>query len=189
MLVVHATLYDHAVRALTRARGVAHVVALGGVDGSANVIEYGEWTSAHSAELDAEDTHREDFGTLNYSSGTHQGPHRKTQERNVVIGEVPRKTDTGQPVPGEEQRWPGRPRRFLVRWLAVGERAAASRSSCSIIPQHEGQGGVTPGHTGPPLQGTSQVVAMYSGPAGTVRPVLSLSPVTRFCPLATRARR
>ncbi len=71
VLLVHATLLAAARAAIEQLPGVANVVVIGGdVEDDHSFIPYQSWIADESTELHAADTHREDFGTLNYSSGT-----------------------------------------------------------------------------------------------------------------------
>jgi benzoate-CoA ligase family protein len=72
ILLVHAALLPAAREALGQVPAVEHVVVIGG-EGEAEgdrAVSYESWIAEESAELAAADTHRDDFGTLNYSSGT-----------------------------------------------------------------------------------------------------------------------
>jgi len=71
VLLVHATLLAAARSAIEQVSAVTNVVVIGGDEGdSESYVSYEAWIADESTELDAADTHREDFGTLNYSSGT-----------------------------------------------------------------------------------------------------------------------
>jgi benzoate-CoA ligase family protein len=71
VLLVHASLLDGARVAFESARDIEHVIVIGGpVDSGDPFMEYETWIDGESSDLVAADTHREDFGTLNYSSGT-----------------------------------------------------------------------------------------------------------------------
>lgn len=69
VLIVHRTLAEATMAALKRGgRSMAHVIVIGGaVEGAHHYLEL---VAGASDRLDAEDTHRDDFGSLNYSSGT-----------------------------------------------------------------------------------------------------------------------
>ena len=71
VLLVHASLLGAAREALASAGLDIPVVVVGG-DGQdmRGCLSYSAWIAEESADLEAVDTHREDFGTLNYSSGT-----------------------------------------------------------------------------------------------------------------------
>lgn len=75
VVVVHASLAEPLLSALGPSSGVEHVLLIGDTNGGTAPVEVGvrSWTesiASASAELSAFDTHRDDFGTLNYSSGT-----------------------------------------------------------------------------------------------------------------------
>lgn len=71
VLVVHEALLDRAREALASAPLVEHVVVVGTeADVDADFLRYEEWIEDEQPGLEAADTHRSDFGTLNYSSGT-----------------------------------------------------------------------------------------------------------------------
>jgi len=71
IVLVDATLLAGARSTLESARDVEQVIVIGGTgDPGEPYIGYEAWIADESSELDAADTHREDFGTLNYSSGT-----------------------------------------------------------------------------------------------------------------------
>jgi benzoate-CoA ligase family protein len=75
VLLVHETLLPVAREALAEVGQVETVVVIGGggtgqQDGPGTYIHYADWIAGESTELQAADTHRSDFGTLNYSSGT-----------------------------------------------------------------------------------------------------------------------
>jgi len=71
ILFVHAALLSVAQEALDGLDLVDQIIVIGGdgvlPDGHRH---YSEWIEAAPTELDAADTHRTDYGTLNYSSGT-----------------------------------------------------------------------------------------------------------------------
>ena len=70
VLVVHASLATETIEALGQASTVEHVVVVGSNGTVAGPLRYEGWTAEASAELEAAETHRDDFGSLNYSSGT-----------------------------------------------------------------------------------------------------------------------
>jgi benzoate-CoA ligase family protein len=71
VLLVHASLLPAARGVIAQAKSLAHVVVIGGAaEDDPSLESYDSWIAGESAELTAADTHREDFGTLNYSSGT-----------------------------------------------------------------------------------------------------------------------
>jgi benzoate-CoA ligase family protein len=76
VLLVHSSLFSTAQRALAEAPSVDHVVVIGdrGGDppGSHDVaaITWESWIAGEAPGLRAANTHRSDFGSLNYSSGT-----------------------------------------------------------------------------------------------------------------------
>jgi benzoate-CoA ligase family protein len=75
VLLVHASLLETARGALASAPNVAQVVVIGSQgalddDLGKPARAYEAWIADASTELVAADTHRSDFGTLNYSSGT-----------------------------------------------------------------------------------------------------------------------
>lgn len=71
VLLVHASLLASADEALAGlAIEVRGVVIGGDEDDRGGQLAYSSWIGAESTQLEAADTHREDFGTLNYSSGT-----------------------------------------------------------------------------------------------------------------------
>ncbi len=69
VLLVHADLLDSIGTILPQLPDLKDVVVIGGSNNSAN-YEYDEWIKGESTNLNSARTHREDFGTLNYSSGT-----------------------------------------------------------------------------------------------------------------------
>ena len=71
VLLVHAALLAPAREALSGDTRVQHVVVIGASDATPRgFMAYEAWIAGASTELAAERTHRDDFGTLNYSSGT-----------------------------------------------------------------------------------------------------------------------
>lgn len=71
VLLVHDALLATARLALEDAPTIEHVVVIGGdSEASGDFMPYDAWIEGASTELVAADTHRSDFGTLNYSSGT-----------------------------------------------------------------------------------------------------------------------
>jgi len=74
ILLVHAALLPVAREALDQVPAVEQVVVIGGeADADAEdgrTLGFESWIADESIELAAADTHRDDFGTLNYSSGT-----------------------------------------------------------------------------------------------------------------------
>ena len=71
VLLVHASLLASAHEALAGLAVEVRVVVIGGdEDDGGGQLAYSSWIGAESTQLEAADTHREDFGTLNYSSGT-----------------------------------------------------------------------------------------------------------------------
>ena len=75
VLLVHTALMDVAKEALELTNHVGHVVVIGG-DGDLpeGWAHYADWIAGRPTELTAADTHRADFSTLNYSSGTTGAP-------------------------------------------------------------------------------------------------------------------
>jgi benzoate-CoA ligase family protein len=75
VLLVHSALIDVAKEALGSTDHVEHVVVIGG-DGDLPEawVHYADWIAGRPTELAAADTHRCDFSTLNYSSGTTGAP-------------------------------------------------------------------------------------------------------------------
>jgi benzoate-CoA ligase family protein len=75
VLVLHASLLDAARRALEQSTPVEHVVLVGDPpDPTPDVLRWEAWIAHESTQLDTRSTHRDDFGTLNYSSGTTGAP-------------------------------------------------------------------------------------------------------------------
>jgi benzoate-CoA ligase family protein len=71
VLVVHAALLAAAADALTPETSVEHVVVVGEADSMpSGSLRFDAWIDGASDRLDAVPTHRDDFGSLNYSSGT-----------------------------------------------------------------------------------------------------------------------
>lgn len=70
VFIVHAALLGPAREALSEETRVAHVVVIDGEREAADSIAYSDWVAGASAKLDTVRTHRDDYGTLNYSSGT-----------------------------------------------------------------------------------------------------------------------
>jgi len=76
VVLVHADLLPAARAAIEGVDAVDHVVVIGadavGADPAddGSLVRYESWIADEPPELSAADTHREDYGTLNYSSGT-----------------------------------------------------------------------------------------------------------------------
>ncbi len=73
VLIVHAALLPALEKVRAELDTVQYVIVVGGESAAApnpNTILYSEWIGAESKELAAAPTHRDDFCTLNYSSGT-----------------------------------------------------------------------------------------------------------------------
>ena len=70
VLVAQADLLEPLIGALGAGSGVDHVLAVGGRPPVDGVLDFETELAAASPELDAARTHRDDFGSLNYSSGT-----------------------------------------------------------------------------------------------------------------------
>ena len=71
VLLVHSSLLASAREALAEASIVDEVVVIGSAGDAGDAFHaYESWIAGESADLDAADTSRSDFGTLNYSSGT-----------------------------------------------------------------------------------------------------------------------
>ena len=76
LLIVHQALLDGAKEALAHSGRVRHVIVVGAddvaeaPDADYRISTYETWIEDASDQLEAADTHRADFGTLNYSSGT-----------------------------------------------------------------------------------------------------------------------
>ena len=71
VLLVHASLVTAVRAALAEAPSVEHVVVIGSEgDNDDPFFIYESWIAGESTELSAADTHRTDYATLNYSSGT-----------------------------------------------------------------------------------------------------------------------
>lgn len=68
VLVVHEALWSKVKEIWGELPFLKHVIIIGEGDGEA--ISYADWIAGKSAELETVATHREDFCTLNYSSGT-----------------------------------------------------------------------------------------------------------------------
>lgn len=69
VLIVHRTLLPAILSVRNDLKQLFHVVVIDDGD-SERTIPYEEWVGVESDELDPAPTHREDHGTLNYSSGT-----------------------------------------------------------------------------------------------------------------------
>ena len=72
VLVVHEALWSSIESVLDKQPFLEHVIVIGEKKGDA--ISYRDWIQDESTELDTAPTHREDFCTLNYSSGTTGAP-------------------------------------------------------------------------------------------------------------------
>ena len=71
VLLVHASLVSVVEEAIPQAPSVEHVVVIGSEgDRDDAFLTYESWISGEPTELTAADTHRTDYATLNYSSGT-----------------------------------------------------------------------------------------------------------------------
>ena len=68
VLIVQDALYDKIAQIREQAPHLEHVIVIG--DAPEHTVGYGEWLGGVSAECDTYPTHREDYATLNYSSGT-----------------------------------------------------------------------------------------------------------------------
>lgn len=68
ILVVHEDLLPKIEEILDGQPFLEHIIVAGEHDG--NYLTYNEWIAGESTELETLQTHREDFATLNYSSGT-----------------------------------------------------------------------------------------------------------------------
>jgi benzoate-CoA ligase family protein len=68
VLVVHSAIWPKIKEIWPKLPFLKHVIIVGKRDGTA--ASYDEWITGESAELETVSTHREDFCTLNYSSGT-----------------------------------------------------------------------------------------------------------------------
>ncbi|MCB0035552.1 MAG: AMP-binding protein, partial [Anaerolineales bacterium] len=68
VLVVHGALWPKVKEIWAELPFLKHVIIIGEGDGKA--LSYTDWIVGESAELETVSTHREDFCTLNYSSGT-----------------------------------------------------------------------------------------------------------------------
>ena len=75
VLLLHAALLGPAREALAEETPVEHVVLIGeGPGGPGDFIAWEDWIDGESAELETTRTHRDDYGTLSYSSGTTGAP-------------------------------------------------------------------------------------------------------------------
>lgn len=70
LLLVHSSLRGVAGEAMNDETRVEHVVVVGGDGTVEDGLSYERWIEGESEELSVERVHRDDFGTLNYSSGT-----------------------------------------------------------------------------------------------------------------------
>ena len=66
-VVVHRSLRPTIDRIFSSVPSLQHVITIGGEGGE---LSFARWISEASPELDAEDTHRDDICSVNYSSGT-----------------------------------------------------------------------------------------------------------------------
>ncbi len=75
VLLLHGSLLEPARKALEQSTPVEHVVLIGDAsDAADDVLRWEEWVAVESSELESRRTHRDDFGTLSYSSGTTGAP-------------------------------------------------------------------------------------------------------------------
>lgn len=69
VLIIHNALLPTAQKILAGQPFLEHIVVIGG-GGSEGMLDFTEWRSAESTELEVAPSHQEDFCSLNYSSGT-----------------------------------------------------------------------------------------------------------------------
>ncbi|MGB1656530.1 MAG: benzoate-CoA ligase family protein [Longimicrobiales bacterium] len=70
VLLVHSALREIATESMNEDTRVEHIVVVAHDDALDLGVTYEEWIADESEQLAAERVHRDDFGTLNYSSGT-----------------------------------------------------------------------------------------------------------------------
>lgn len=70
VLLVHASLLERARAAAIEGTHVEHTIVIGAHEPVEGCLSYASWIADETPGLRAADTHRSDFGTLNYSSGT-----------------------------------------------------------------------------------------------------------------------